>query len=340
MVIRLSSMGDVAMTVPVLRCLLAQHPNLRLTVVSRPFFAHLFADLPNTDFFGVDVDGDYKGLLGLWRLAKRLAAVKPDVIADLHDVLRSQVLRRILSFVYAIPCKVIDKGRGEKRQLCARRPNKKLIQLKSTHQRYADVFEQLGYVVDLQQNISTPTLTLSEAASAFLPNNDLPKIGIAPFARYVGKTYPAQKMRAFLDLMKDAYPNANLYFFGGEADKALLAEWAALSPNWRNVAGVLNLQDELALIQGLDLMLSMDSANMHLASMLEVPVISLWGATHPCLGFYGWGQDPKNALLADINKYPTLPCSVNGKKLHPNTADCMESIEPSAILELMKRLLN
>ena len=328
------------MTVPVLRCLLAQHSHLQLTVVSRPFFAPLFDALPNTKFLGVDVDQDYKGLWGLWRLAKLLATAKPDLIADLHDVLRSQVLRRILYFGYAIPYKVIDKGRGEKRELCAQRPNKKLIQLKTTHQRYADVFEALGYTIDLTKHISSPGLALSESVLSFLPKNNRPKIGIAPFARYVGKTYPAPKMRQFLDLLQKAYPNANIYFFGGQADQPLLAEWATLSPNWQNVAGALSLQDELALIQALDLMLSMDSANMHLASMLDVAVVSLWGATHPCLGFYGWGQAPENALLADRNRYPTLPCSVNGKKLHPDTADCMASIDPVSILDLIKKVLN
>jgi len=86
-------------------------------------------------------------------------------------------------------------------------------------------------------------------------------------------------------------------------------------------------------MSNLKLMLSMDSANMHLASLLGLPVISLWGATHPFLGFYGWRQKPENAICVDRIKFPTLPTSVNGSKVHPGTEKCIESIDPLKVVE-------
>lgn len=339
MVLRLSSMGDVAMALPVLHCLLAQYPNIRLTVVSRPFFEPLFDGLARCDFFAADVDASYKGLRGIVRLAKQLAKLNPDMIADLHGVFRAQLLRRILYYNYGIPNKSIDKERAAKKRLCARKPNKQLRPLKTTHQRYADVFEKLGFSIDLTKPFRMAAWLPSSKALDLMPIGAQLSIGIAPFARYEGKTYPTALMQELIGLLIKTYPAASIYLFGGKADADSLELWAANTPQLTNLAGKLSLRDELACMQQLDLMLSMDSANMHLASMLGIPVVSLWGATHPCLGFYGWGQKPENAVLPDVSLYPTLPCSVNGKKVHPEAVGCMSSISPEVVLAVMRKQL-
>ena len=78
-------------------------------------------------------------------------------------------------------------------------------------------------------------------------------------------------------------------------------------------------------------MLTMDSANMHLASVSSVPVISVWGATHPYCGFKGWRQND-----ADIVQLPMTcrPCSVFGSKAcHRGDYMCLTAIEPSMIAD-------
>ena len=70
LVIRLSAMGDVAISVPVLMALTQQYPELRLTVLTRPLFAPLFAHLPNTEVFPIDPKGRHKGLRVLCRLSR------------------------------------------------------------------------------------------------------------------------------------------------------------------------------------------------------------------------------------------------------------------------------
>jgi ADP-heptose:LPS heptosyltransferase len=96
-------------------------------------------------------------------------------------------------------------------------------------------------------------------------------------------------------------------------------------------AGHLSFCDELRLMNSLDVMLSMDSANMHLASLVDIPVVSVWGATHPYAGFYGYNQNPINAVQVDM---PCRPCSVFGNKpCRYGAYDCFNQIKPEMIVE-------
>jgi ADP-heptose:LPS heptosyltransferase len=338
LVYRLSSMGDVAMTVPVLELLLLQNPNLKLTVVSRPEFEALFRQLPRTAFFSVDTKENYKGLSGIFKLSVDIAKIKPNYIADLHSVLRSKILKFFLKFRLAVPTKSIEKGRGDKKKLCANNPQKKLYQLKTTFERYADVFRALGFDLDLNSEMTYPSFRLSQKTMyLFSKSENQTALGIAPFARYAAKTYPLQLMQKVLTQLIVEYPNIHIYLFGGKSDLEKLQQLKTVNPGKITiVANELDLSEELELMSKLKLMLTMDSANMHLASMLGISVVSLWGATHPFLGFYGWQQNPNNAICADRIQYPTLPTSVNGSKVHPGTEKCMETIDP---MDVVKKII-
>jgi len=148
-VIRLSAMGDVAMTVPVLQVLTATYPELKITVVSRPFLKPLFKGLKNVSFFAVDLKHRHKGVLGLFQLFKELKSLNISAIADVHNVLRSKILRFYFGFT-KVKTAQIDKGRAEKKAL-TRAENKIFKPLKSTPQRYADVFKELGFPVDFKK---------------------------------------------------------------------------------------------------------------------------------------------------------------------------------------------
>ncbi|WP_316930923.1 glycosyltransferase family protein [Lacinutrix jangbogonensis] len=93
LVIRLSAMGDVAMSVPVLRAFLQQHPNIKLTVLTRAFFKPFFRDLKNVTVFSPDLTGKHKGFFGLYRLSRALKNLGIDKVADLHNVLRTKILK-------------------------------------------------------------------------------------------------------------------------------------------------------------------------------------------------------------------------------------------------------
>ena len=88
----------------------------------------------------------------------------------------------------------------------------------------------------------------------------------------------------------------------------------------------------------LDVMISMDSSNMHLASLTDTPVVSIWGATHPFAGFLGWRQTTDNAIQISLD---CRPCSIFGNKpcLRGDYA-CMQNIAPETIVEKVKSIIN
>jgi len=321
-------MGDVAMTVPVIRSLVEQN-DVRVTVVSRPFFEPFFKDIKNVDFFPVDLQNRHKGFFGLYRLFQDLKKLKVDYIADLHNVLRSKIVGVFFAFS-GKKTVVLDKGRKEKKAL-TRAENKVLKPLKPMHQRYAAVFEKLGFAVDLSKNNfvknQKPSAEIQQKKGEFFQKN----IGIAPFAQYDTKTYPLDLMQQVIDKLSENQEN-KIFLFGGKTD---LPSFKKLQNNHQNVVittGKLSFEQELQLISHLDVMLSMDSGNAHIAAMYGVKTIVLFGATHPFLGFMPFGQPFENAILPDLKKYPKLPTSVYGNKRVEGYQDVMRSISPEVII--------
>ena len=137
---RLSAMGDVAMTVPVLRAFVNQFPEVKITVVSRPFFKPFFEGIPNLSFFDFDEKERHKGFFGLCKLYQDLTALNIDAFADLHNVLRSKVVRTLFA-VSGKKIASVDKGRDEKKALTSAE-NKIFKPLTTMFERHAKVFEQ------------------------------------------------------------------------------------------------------------------------------------------------------------------------------------------------------
>ena len=335
MVLRFSALGDVAMCLPVLRCLFQSYPELHLTVVTRKRFAPLFEELPNTTVFCPDFGGAHKGIGGLYRLYKTLLAQRPNAIADLHNVLRTKILRSYFAPRFWIRKAVLDKGRKAKKQLTRAR-QKTLVPLVPQIHRYAQVFERLGFPVSLNSH-EFPPKPLCPNTAALKPDQDKKWIGVAPFAAHKGKQYPLDLMQKVVAFLQQDY---QIILFGfGREERAQLDVWAKAYQNVVNATSVYAFDAELRLIAQLDLMISMDSANGHLAANYNIPVISLWGATHPCLGFAPFGQADSNSLTADRQQYPLLPTAVYGNKIRRGYEDAMRSIAPKSVIELALELL-
>ena len=333
-VFRFSSMGDVAMTVPVVKQLLIQHPYLTITFVSDKKFGALFENIPNLEFYGADLKNEHKGFAGILRLFNQLKKIKNiTAIADLHDVLRTRVLGALFRST-GKKVERIDKGRKDKKEL-TRKQNKKLVQLPSSFQRYANVFTQLGYPVTLTANAQRIKLPVSALVNDLTGSGDAIRIGVAPFAKHNEKTYPPEEMeKVIADLSVKGY---KLFLFGGGSETSQLQAWENQFNNMVNIAGKLSFKEELILISNLDLMISMDSANMHLASLYGVPVVSIWGATHPFAGFYGFAQNPLNAVQENIY---CRPCSVFGNKpCYRGDLACMHLITPAHIIGKIETVL-
>ena len=123
-----------------------------------------------------------------------------------------------------------------------------------------------------------------------------------------------------------------MLFGGGKKEIEILDSLASNKENVINMAGKIKFQQELALISNLDVMLSMDSGNAHIAAMLGVKVITLWGATHPFAGFSPFNQPLENALVSDRNQFPKLPTSVYGNKKVEGYEDAMRTITVDKIV--------
>jgi ADP-heptose:LPS heptosyltransferase len=339
LVIRLSAMGDVAMSVPILRAFVKQNPTIKVTVLSKAFFRPLFENIENVDFFAADVTGKHKGIIGLYRLYKELKLLNVDAIVDLHNVLRSKILRFFFGTLSRINTAVIDKGRAEKKAL-TRIHNKVFKQLKTSHERYADVFRKLGFSINLASPKFADKENLSEEIIRISKTDHLKWIGIAPFAQYQSKMYPLDLIEEVIEKLSSTKQYKIFLFGGGENEITTLNEVSSKFKNTLNVAGEMKLKDELNLISHLDCMVSMDSANSHLAAMQGIKTITIWGITHPYAGFAPFNQPHKNMILPDLSNYPNIPCSIYGNKVCEGYEKIMDSISPEKVVKKIVEIIN
>ncbi|NDF98654.1 MAG: glycosyl transferase family 1 [Chitinophagia bacterium] len=329
LVMRFSALGDVAMTVPVLRLLLQQNASLHVRMVSNNAYAPLFAGIDRLTFTGADLQGKHRGLFGIITLFWALRKLGPySGVADLHNVIRSRIVG-FLFYLSGVPVVSLNKGRTQKRQL-TRRHDKQLVQLPSGFERMQDVFDALGLSCALEKKPAGRVTSLSIPTSRYT-------IGIAPFAKHREKTYPFAAIKKVIALLHSDQRFVIRLFGGGAAEAAALAECEKEFSGVISMAGRHGLANELSAIAELDLMISMDSANMHLASLYNVPVLSIWGATHPYAGFMGWGQPLEHAIQVDL---PCRPCSVFGNKTcYRCDWACLQQIEPTMIVNKVYQLL-
>ena len=318
LVIRLSALGDVAILVPVLKSYAQTNPDIHFTIAAPPLLQPLFDGIPNADFLGV------KKRQSVHAIYLQLKSVGADSIADLHHVNRVNRALWLLRFdalIHLKPLRVkrIHKGRLSRWMF--------LRHLKTTprrpqSERYADVFRSLGLNESKPINIQHPT-------------SDNHRIGIAPFAQHKGKIWPFENTcRLSLMLADKGY---SVYLFGSNEEAPQLEELATRHPNISSLAGKQSFAEELEIIRNLSLMVSMDSANMHFASAVGTPVVSIWGATHPDFGFYGWGQKRANALCANLK---CQPCSAYGNKpCRYGDYRCLTAIPPEAVMDKIEKAL-
>lgn len=334
LVLRFSAMGDVAMVASVLRAFAEQHPHFTVIVVSRATFEPFFADISGLIFHPFYPKGAHRNIRGLYRLFTELLQYKPAAVADLHDNLRSRFLS-LLFRAKGIHVSQLDKGRKEKKALT--RPHHKVMKpLKPTVDRYADVFGKLGFPIVLSHSLSRRRLPLPETAKRFFAGGEaVKKIGIAPFAQHLPKVYPPDRMEAVIAYLSQQ-GHTVLIFGGGPAEQRVAEGWQHRHKHVHSLIGQFSLQQELAIIANLDIMLSMDSAGMHLASLMGVRVLSIWGGTHPYAGFLGYGQHLEDCIQVD---HPARPSSVYGNKpCICDGKDSMELIPPEMVIDKLQHI--
>lgn len=314
--LRFSAFGDVAMTAVVLRAYAADNPSVRFTLAGPARLAPLFNGPSNLALFPINKK---EGVRAIYASLKSLQT--PTYVVDLHSVLRTLLLRTRF-WLTGIPVAYLHKGRVARRRLLRHKDG--ASPMASMFQRYDDTLRRAGLC----------SRFVASAASFWNAPNRVKCVGIAPFARHEGKQWPIAYMEEVVAwLSRQGY--RVLLFGGGPQEEARLALWARTYEHVENKAG-LPFEKELEAIQTVALMVTMDSANMHFASWAHVPVVSIWGATHPSAGFYGWRQDPSWAVQADM---PCRPCSIFGNKpCAQGTYACLRALKPAAVIQQLECL--
>jgi len=330
LVIRTSSMGDVILTLPLLRAFSASYPGEEMVFVTKKPFDSFVTDIPGVRVFLSDHHGRHRGIPGVFRVYRDIRK-KYDItaVADLHDVLRSKLLR----FLFRLRgCRVasIDKGRWEKRQLTKGRATGPL---KHTTERYSDVFARAGFPV---KSVPGPWLKPSaaglEKCAPRIRESHGRLIGVAPLAKHKLKMWPTEMMVTMLNMLA-AKTECTIFLFGSPDEAEMISEIASGVPGSEAMAGRIGLEEEIALISGLDLMIAMDSSNMHLAAMLGVNTLSIWGATHPWAGFSAWGMPEDNQIQIPVADLTCRPCTVYGKgECRRGDIACLNWLTPEKVL--------
>ena len=344
LLLRFSAMGDVALLAPVVQAFTVRYPDVGITLVTRPKFAVFFASFSNVRVVGADFEGRHSGFDGLLRLFSELRQLGSfGMVVDAHQNLRSAVLKSLFRLV-GVPSVTIDKGRAQKKAL-TRKENKVRQPLPHSVERYARVFDRAGFALEPTRSFQFPPGVAAEAELAqFLERQSMPTnapwLGLAPFAQHQQKMWPFERFAPLLDQLYVGPPLTVFLFGGGSAEVAQLETLRQRFPQTVLVAGQLSLAAELALIRQLNGMLCMDSGNMHLAALSGVPVLSIWGATHPDAGFGPWGQGDEAILQIPTDVLTCRPCSVFGSKpCWRGDLACLNAIWVEAVAERVRGML-
>lgn len=335
LVIRFSAMGDVALTVPVLRGILEANPELELTLVTNKLFLPFFNETDRLNVYGVKL-AEYPGILGLRKLFLELKSIADwDAVIDLHSVMRSWVLGGFFRISGKKVFK-IDKGREEKAELVSG-DRAKFRQLRHTTERYLDVFREFGLDGLVKPGpVISPTAEARRQLINFFSSNGLKKegkwLGLAPFSMHKQKTWPLPKIEELIDRLT-AQADTRVFLLGGPEESEALKKLASNHKNCRNMAGVFSLEEEIALMYELDVMIAMDSFNMHLAALCDTKVVSIWGGTHYFAGFGPLNDNVQNIVEVDPHELTCRPCSVFGSKpCHRGDWACLEQINVEEVL--------
>ena len=329
LVIRLSALGDVAMTIPALYPVCRACSDTRFVMLTKKWPASMFHDCPdNLTVVGIDTK-DHKGLFGLLRLAARLRREYDiDAVADLHNVLRS----RIISFymkLHGLRVVHLDKERDRRKALVKHTSQEPVT---PTIDRYRIVFDKLGlaqgsHFTRLFDGKELPTSSLVPAKE---PGQRW--IAVAPFSAHGGKEYPIEMME---QVVAQLSRQENFWIFlmgGGKTEKLALRKMVRGNQHVISMAEIKHgFLDEYALLGKCDLMLTMDSANMHLASLMGLKAVTIWGATAPSCGFQGYGQDENDDIQLDME---CRPCSIYGEReCRYHDYRCLTRIKPETIVK-------
>lgn len=340
LITRLSAIGDVAMAFTWVMTVARANPEHQFTFLTQTFLTDLLiAPPPNLEAMAIDIKGEDKPFSALLRYALRLRRERFDVVIDLHDVLRTKVLRSVLGLCSKAKVYHLRKPRRARKALLRAGDKALAPEVPSMSDLYAQALRSAGLRVPEAPSYCTPSAqSLTDLrldhAELLATMQGYRLVGLAPFASTESKTYDlalCEEVLQMLTLRGDVWV---LLFGGGAKEHALLQEWAERYPRCTSMSRQMNLSGELLVMSSLQVMISMDSANAHLAAMMGTRVVSVWCATHPSAGFSAIGQSRADALGAE--ELACRPCSIFGQVKHCIHGDmpCRRAVSPEEVVRV------
>ncbi|MBK7374912.1 MAG: glycosyltransferase family 9 protein [Chitinophagaceae bacterium] len=326
LIIRFSSIGDIVLTTPVVRCLRKQLPGAEIHFLTRQAFRGMVATNPYID--KVHVLGDSFELM-----LHELQTEEYDYIIDLHHNLRTLRIKRSLKKVKAFS---FHKLNIEKFLLT----NLKINMLPDKHivDRNLETVRSFGIQDDGQG------LDYFIPEADVVDNNDLPTshlhgfIAVVIGAALATKKLPVHKLKELCAALD--HP---LILLGGKEDQEDGKAIASVDEvKIYNACGKFSLNESADLVRRSKLVITHDTGLMHIAAALQKPIISAWGNTVPAFGMYPYyGKYSKQHYdVVEINKLWCRPCSKIGYRKCPRGHfKCMENIAVNDIVNLVRHRL-
>ena len=305
LILRFSSIGDIVLTTPVIRCLKLQYPNAEVHFATKQQFKVLVENNPHIDkFFLLEKS--------LNAFITALQSEHYDYVIDLHNNLRTSIIKLRLgkeSFSF-------DKLNFQKWLLV----NFKINRMPDVHivDRYLKTIESLGVKND------------NQGLDYFIPERDFVKIKDNFVAYAIGGQHFTKKMptHKIIEICKNIH--SNIILLGGKEDFETGEEiQKSVGKKIINACGKYNLNQSASLLQQAEYVISHDTGLMHIAAAFKKRVISIWGNTVPAFGMYPYLTDYQ---VVENKNLSCRPCSKIGyAKCPKGHFKCMEEIEISKI---------
>lgn len=331
LVLRFGSLGDLVLLLPLLKNLRLAFPDGEIHLACKSRYAGLFEGSSSIDRIHTLAGGGFGELLKLW---KDLRGEHFDIIMDTHNVIRSTILYLSLS----APSKIRLRKEQIRKGLLIRGKRNLYERIVHQSERYLDCARRMG----IEAREITPSLDIPDSvgrrAREFLLSAGIsgtPLVAVAPGARWETKRWPAELFARTVSMLSGG--GMGVVLIGGEDDAAIARDIAAsVHPHPPNAAGTLSLLETAALLRECRLLITNDSAPLHLAEAVGTPVVALFGPTVREFGYFPTLPDSV-VLETDL---PCRPCSRNGvRPCPPGTKECLTSITVEQVIEAVRGIV-
>lgn len=340
LVIRFSAVGDLVISFPYLLELLNKKSDHHIYLATKEQMLRFIPEHPRLHPVPLSRKSQKKGITALIGYFFRLKKSNIDCVVDLHNNLRSNILLNLFRLTKAKIFQ-LDKNRGEKKKL-TRSENKIRTQLPYVGMIYKQLLEY-GTRTTLSDYPCVDLLRYYPAdyeVPARIKGKKI--IGVAPFAAHELKIYPLDYMRLVIERLYENPDIAIAFFCFGKNEVSIVNSWARNHKDRTLFSSDLgSFAEELYLMQQSDLILTMDSANLHFASLTKTTTLSVWGPTNKSLGFIPLREHRLHQVEIPFSELSCRPCSVFGNKncTNPERHACMKRISPDAIVKKIYSLI-